>query len=237
MTTLERAALFGVSYLEQIEIEHAEPWVCSWAAKFGAGAGRIRTWLAEGRPSPTLSELAIVGDPALAAVARDVLARLPYAVACHVVENAIVKCGAAYRDASLANARGWVRASLVDCEKPLEIGVVVPDAAVFAHEVAHAWEMDLPRVRHDATARDVVRECGRQLIRAEGSQAVAIENAMTKERAADALAAAWGFAIDTTSGHHGERRRRRALADLQRSAEIEQHDDDRAVWSPPKGDA
>lgn len=210
LTVGERAELFGTSYLEQLALEKAQPWVRHWTARFEDGAASMRAWLVAGRPIANRADLHIVGDPEIVAVVRAVLAELPEAAAWHVVKNVIVKCGGDACDNPIPRAIGWRREAPPGSAKPLEIGILVADRQTFAHEAAHAWQLAPSLALESLDAEQ--RLAFASFIYAEavdaGTDDELIEKQMQRERAADGLASLWlGERVDTTSGVRGERRR------------------------------
>lgn len=214
LTIPERAETNGHTYREQLDLEQREPWVKSWAARYLAGSERLRAWIAAGRPAAIRTELCVVGDRAIVDVVRSVVAKLPEAVAHHVVSNVAVFC-------SGVSTRGFCHTPLVlPCAEPMVVVLAVADPAVVAHELGHAWHLRglPPGARLNAEQNERLAAAVAELAVEEGRVDQVVEEDLQMERAADALARAWGFEVDTTSGCRGDRRRRRMRRDLDRRA-------------------
>jgi hypothetical protein len=223
----ERAELYGLTYLEQAELERREPWLRHWSARFGnadregltPSVRRVRAWIAAGRPAGERARLAVSGSPAIVRAVRDVVQKLPEVVAHFLVGNVeIIGVG--------VGEDGWCgEAPLPPCDTPLRVALATVDPGVIAHEFAHAWHRrPLPAsCRLTADQLELLRDGIRALAVEDGRSDYYINHNQLCERAADALACCWGFPIDSTSGRHGAHRRQVALDELERSAAALQH--------------
>lgn len=191
---------------EQLELEE------HWSALYGAGAERTRAYHAAGRPSADRGALCIVGDREIVEVVRAVLAKLPESVAHYVVGTAIVVCGG-------VSTRGWVgEMPTPPCDAPHLVALADADAGVIAHELAHVWHRPRlpPAARLTAAELEGLRAAVCALAVDDGTIHELRDELFEHERAADALATAWGFRVDTVTGCRGERRRRGLMLDIQR---------------------
>ncbi len=211
LTIAERAEELGLTYLEERELEEREPWVAHWSARYARGAERLRAWLAAGRPFADRAALCIAGDREIVAAVRAVLAKLPEAVAHHVVASAFVVCTG-------HSTRGWVgEMPVAPCDAPQLVALSDTDPGVISHELAHVFQRrGLPAAARLTTQQHArLRSSLAASAIEEGSIAVMLDDALQRERAADALATAWGFHIDTTSGCRGARRREHMARDIE----------------------
>lgn len=212
LTIASRAEIFGTSEHEQRELERREPWVAHWTARFDAGAAHMRCWIEAGRPMPDRSVLCAFGDRSVVAAAREVLVRLPDVVAHFLVGNVIVI-------ATGVDTMGWLdELPMPPCERPLVVALSVVDPGVIAHECAHAWHRERSPLMKglDAAQCMRLRSAVRMSIAERDDVDETIERHLQRERAADVLATAWGFPIDTTSSWRGNRRSNHLRADLER---------------------
>lgn len=189
-----------------IELELAEPWCATEAARFGAGVDRLRDWIAAGRPRASVGDLAVYGDRPIVDVVRAVVASLPAAVAHHVVGNVAILC-------SGVETRGFCRpAFALPCSEPTFVVLAVADPGIVAHELAHAWHMYAnPALTAEQYERVV--NAAREVAVEEGRVERRLERLVDSERAADTLATIWGFPVRTASDEH---LRRLELADIAR---------------------
>lgn len=207
----ERGEIFKCGELEQRKRELEQPWLKGWSARFGACPDRVRAHYAAGCPLVDRNAAAIVGDPEIVAKAHAALGRVPDVAAACVVTECLVICGG-------VTTRGW-NALLPDLRGQWQcISITVPDEAIFAHEVSHAVQRRRPaetitraqlEERFDYLAMLAV-QCGKV------PELTDVQ--MEYEAAADALARSWGFAINTTSGACGVRRRQQLVADIEHRA-------------------
>lgn len=212
MKTIDEDQLeLGISGAEVLELRRSQPWTRSWASRHGRGAEHLRGWLAAGRPAVDRAEVDVDGDPAIAAVVREVLAIVPAPVAWRlVVEHVQIRCGREHCERIPEPCRGYVDRT----RDPLYVGVLVADEAVVAHELGHAW-CEVPSVAYTCVPLDdaqIERLRAGSLAEAEaaGRAAELEDETIRGELAADRLATLWlGRTVDTTSGRRGVRRRRR----------------------------
>src|SRR5690606_16810737 len=85
LTVGERAELHGLTFGDELALEREQPWVRHWSARFGAGAERLRDWLAAGRPRADRAAVSVTGDREAADVVHAVVRKLPEAAAWFVV--------------------------------------------------------------------------------------------------------------------------------------------------------
>jgi hypothetical protein len=207
------AATLEISCRAALALRLAEPWVDGWASLWGSSPANLRRWLARDRPTANRAALAIVGERPIVEAARGVLARLPEAVACHVVEHAFVVCGG-------VRTLGWVGPlPRLPRDASILVSLSCAEPEVIAHELAHAWHRDASSpVTAGLSAGEIARLgdgiCA--LAVEDGTIAELAEHQLQAELAADSLSRAWGWAIDTTSGCRGERRRRSLRLEIER---------------------
>lgn len=218
----ERAELYGLTYLEQAELERREPWLRNWSARFGnadregltPSVRRVRAWIAAGRPAANRTLLSVSGSTTIVRAVRDVVKKLPEVVAHFLVGNVEIICIG-------AGEVGWCAdAPLPPCDAPLRVALATVDHGIIAHELAHAWHRSpLPaQCRLSAVQLEALGEGIRALAVSSNRSTEYIDHSQLIERAADALACCWGFVVDTTSGWRGDHRRRVAIDELERSA-------------------
>jgi hypothetical protein len=217
LTVSERADLHSLSFNEELALERDQPWIKSWAARYGAAPERLRAWLAAGRPAADRTALSVVGDTAIVDAVRAVVAKLPEAVAHFLVGHVTFFCGG-------VSSRGWHRPALrPPCELArwqwINLSTTDDAIAIAAHECAHAFQTKpLPYV-FDAPELGRLRAGMTKKAVEDGTVDELIEDALRFERAADELASAWmGYRVDTTSGHRGDSRRRFMRQEIERIA-------------------
>lgn len=207
----ERGAIFGCGELEQRQRELEQPWLKTWPARFGACPDRVRAHYAASRPTVDRRELAITGDPEIVRSARAALGRVPDLVAACIVNECYVICGG-------VSSRGW-NGLLPDLAGRWQcINLSVADEAVFAHEAAHAIHRRRPVKALTSAEQEARFDCIATLAVQCGQVGELTDEQMEREAAADALARAWGFVINSTSGVCGVRRRRQLVADIEQRA-------------------
>ena len=222
LTVGERAELHGITFSEELELERTQPWVRHWSARFAAGAERLRTWLAGGRPAADRAALCVVGDRTIVDAVRAVVAKLPEPVAHFVVGNAVIFCAG-------VDSIAWTGQSMpvLPHEAARPIVITTTDHGACAHEVGHLWQLRGLPANARLTAEKLARleDAGRAIAAEEGKVDEKLDQMMLIERAADAAASAWlGYRVDSTSGLLGEARRRRELIAIQRAAEPDEEE-------------
>jgi hypothetical protein len=196
LTIEERAAELGLTYVEQRELEQREPWVRSWSARYKRGATNLRAWLTAGRPAADRDKLCVHGAPSMISEVRAVVAKLPEAVAWHLVLTTAITC--VLPGVGLTGPWPQPPANPTTC-----IDVPFADRGLLAHEMAHAWHRDPLMWAGLTTAQiEAVDEAVASLDGADDRE----ERAHQSELAADALARQWGFPVDTS--HQRDARRR-----------------------------
>jgi hypothetical protein len=204
LTVSERAAMFGLGFNEQLKLEREQPWVKHWSARFGRGAEHMRAWLAAGRPAAERARLCISGAPSMISAVCAVVAKLPEAVAWHLVQTTAIACVSP----GLGLTGPW---PLPPPDPRTRIDISFSEPGLVAHECAHAWHRD-PAMWLGLSSAEI--ETVSDSIAALDGVDERAERADLTERAADALATAWGFPIDTSG--QGALRRQALVRDIER---------------------
>lgn len=215
LTCAERATLFGLTFNDQLHLEIEQPWVAHWSARYGAGLDNLRRWLAGGRPRADHSDVCAVGDRRIVAAVRNVIAQLPDAPRHHIVDRVFVV-------GSGVSSSGWCgRMPKMPCDSPHLISLATDAPEVIAHELAHSWQTPQwpAGARMTVAQSEVLAGYFASTDIAAGQLDEVIDRQLDAEVAADALATAWGFWIDSTTGDARERRRRSIRADNEQRAE------------------
>lgn len=207
LTIAERAEELGLTYLEQRDLEAAEPWVHDWSARYGRGAHNLRAWLAAGRPAAERDRLCVSGRPSMVRAIRDLVHKLPEAVAWHLVQTTAIACVSP----GLGLTGPW---PLPPPNPTTRIDITFTEPALVAHEIAHSWQRDPTMWLGLTTAKiEELSEGIATLVDSGEIDGDAMdERADLHELAADSLATAWGFPVD--SRHLNEARRRLRARDI-----------------------
>lgn len=180
LTLDERAAVYGLSCADALDLEAREPWVRSWATRHGRGAERLRAWIEAGRPAADRSKLCVVGDRRIVAEVRAVVEKLPEPAAHYIVNHTMIVCVG-------VDTRGWCgERPIPPCETAQLIALATVDHDVIAHEAAHAWA----RWRLPTGARLDGPQLERLRVAAPAADEQ-IEREDLDETAADRLASLW----------------------------------------------
>ncbi|HEX3759543.1 MAG TPA: hypothetical protein VHW23_12590, partial [Kofleriaceae bacterium] len=148
LTTIdERAAELGVSCREQLDLEQREPWVKHWSARYGRGAHNMRAWLALGRRAAERDRLCVSGAPSMVRAVRALVARLPEAVAWHLVETTAIACVMP----GVGLTGPWPQPPR---NPTTRIDITFTEPGLVAHEIAHSWHRD-PRMWSGLTTAQI----------------------------------------------------------------------------------
>lgn len=230
----DRAEALELSYWELAEIEHRWRALEDWSAWYGEGQQHLRAWLAAGRPAPDLAALVVLGDAATAVTVRATVEKLPDPMAWFVCANVIVKIAdAAANPPPGLHTGGWCGDAEPGDPRPIEVGLRVARfvfesidrevlGGVIAHELSHSWHWDPCSLRQQlplAGRREWQQSSAARIVeRGPEREREAEEAMMLGERAADQLATACGFLVDTCSGLAGIRRREQFRRELAQGA-------------------